>query len=168
MESSFSFSSHPRFPPTTAAAPQYPTSSIDEALPQICLLVLSFLIVGALLSVSFGSGLEEEQENLARRMMEKKKKQGLSPETVTSFLLVPFGAAGWGREEAGECAVCLAEFGCDDTLRVLPRCGHGYHAECIDPWLLRHATCPLCRNDLASLPAIAPGRRHVIDVPHDL
>ncbi|KAG6481182.1 hypothetical protein ZIOFF_057777 [Zingiber officinale] len=151
-------SSHPsRFPPTT---PPRPPAYIDQVLLPLFLFVLSFLIVGAVISVAFGSSSEAE-ERLARRM-KKKKKRGLDPARVTSFLLVPFGAVDWGREEAGECAVCLVEFRCDDDLRVLPGCGHGYHATCIDPWLIRHATCPLCRNDLASPPARSPGR-HVID-----
>lgn len=154
-------SSHPgRFPTTPAATPPRPPSRIDQVLLPLFLFVLSFLIVGALISVAFGSSSEEE-EHLARRM-KKKKKRGLDPARVTSFLLVPFGAVDWGREEARECAVCLVEFRSDEDLRVLPGCAHGYHAECIDPWLIRHATCPLCRNDLASPPALSPGR-HVID-----
>ncbi|KAF0902920.1 hypothetical protein E2562_019857 [Oryza meyeriana var. granulata] len=34
-----------------------------------------------------------------------------------------------------------------ETVRLLPACLHLYHAECIDPWLDAHTTCPLCRSD---------------------
>ncbi|KAL6657371.1 hypothetical protein ACP70R_005151 [Stipagrostis hirtigluma subsp. patula] len=44
-----------------------------------------------------------------------------------------------------ECAVCLAEFGARDAGRLLPRCGHGFHEECIATWLRLNTTCPLCR-----------------------
>ncbi|CAN6270062.1 unnamed protein product [Urochloa humidicola] len=47
--------------------------------------------------------------------------------------------------EALECAVCLAELADGEAARFLPRCGHGFHAECVDLWLTGHTTCPLCR-----------------------
>lgn len=44
-----------------------------------------------------------------------------------------------------DCAVCLCEFEPEDKLRLLPKCSHAFHMECIDTWLLSHSTCPLCR-----------------------
>ncbi|CAA6658863.1 unnamed protein product [Spirodela intermedia] len=41
-----------------------------------------------------------------------------------------------------ECAVCLSEFEDDDTLRLLPKCDHVFHPDCIDLWLASHTTCP--------------------------
>lgn len=51
-----------------------------------------------------------------------------------------------------ECAVCLNEFEDDETLRLLPKCDHVFHPECIDMWLGNHTTCPVCRTDLVPLP----------------
>lgn len=48
-----------------------------------------------------------------------------------------------------ECAVCLSEFGKAEKLRLLPVCSHVFHPGCVDPWLSAHATCPLCRSNLA-------------------
>ncbi|KAK9110969.1 hypothetical protein Scep_018488 [Stephania cephalantha] len=48
-----------------------------------------------------------------------------------------------------ECAVCLNEFEDDETLRLLPKCDHVFHPECIDAWLASHVTCPVCRANLA-------------------
>ncbi|KAH9768868.1 hypothetical protein WN944_018721 [Citrus x changshan-huyou] len=50
------------------------------------------------------------------------------------------------------CAVCLAEYHGEDTLRILPYCGHSFHATCIDIWLHQHSTCPVCRVSLRELP----------------
>ncbi|XP_072289655.1 RING finger protein 215-like isoform X2 [Eucyclogobius newberryi] len=47
--------------------------------------------------------------------------------------------------EAGPCAVCLEHFNNHQCLRVLP-CGHEYHRDCVDPWLLLRHTCPLCKR----------------------
>uniref|UniRef100_A0A7N1A4X6 RING-type domain-containing protein n=1 Tax=Kalanchoe fedtschenkoi TaxID=63787 RepID=A0A7N1A4X6_KALFE len=45
----------------------------------------------------------------------------------------------------GRCTVCLADYHEEDTLRILPFCGHSFHVTCIDIWLYRHSTCPICR-----------------------
>ncbi|KAF9608395.1 hypothetical protein IFM89_009761 [Coptis chinensis] len=49
-----------------------------------------------------------------------------------------------------ECAVCLNEFGNDETLRLLLKCDRVFHPECIDAWLASHTTCPVCRANLTS------------------
>ncbi|XP_047046012.1 RING-H2 finger protein ATL74-like [Lolium rigidum] len=55
-----------------------------------------------------------------------------------------------------ECAVCIVEFRDGDLARLLPRCGHRFHAACVDAWLRLHSTCPLCRADVvAPSPAAA-------------
>ncbi|KAH0462362.1 hypothetical protein IEQ34_009937 [Dendrobium chrysotoxum] len=44
------------------------------------------------------------------------------------------------------CHVDYEEQGEDNTLRLLPECGHLFHAACVDPWLRRRQTCPVCRS----------------------
>ena len=44
------------------------------------------------------------------------------------------------------CCICLDDFEENDKLRILP-CDHGYHAKCIDPWLVKtKRICPQCRK----------------------
>ncbi|GMP87614.1 hypothetical protein CsSME_00039916 [Camellia sinensis var. sinensis] len=45
-----------------------------------------------------------------------------------------------------ECSVCLAEFGDNDLCRVLPKCNHCFHIDCVDMWFYSHTNCPLCRT----------------------
>jgi E3 ubiquitin-protein ligase EL5 len=67
--------------------------------------------------------------------------------------------------QALECAVCLADLSDGEAARFLPKCGHGFHAECVDLWLRSHPTCPLCRVDVdkpdalpRALPPVRPER----------
>ncbi|KAF6254158.1 hypothetical protein COO60DRAFT_1273282, partial [Scenedesmus sp. NREL 46B-D3] len=54
-------------------------------------------------------------------------------------------ASGLSSSNGGEpCAICFEDFADNDDVKQLP-CGHFYHCGCIDEWLLRDVTCPLCK-----------------------
>ncbi|KAF8679275.1 hypothetical protein HU200_046056 [Digitaria exilis] len=59
-------------------------------------------------------------------------------------------------EVLDDCAVCITELKAGDTARVLPRCGHGFHVDCVDMWLRSHSTCPLCRCPAVDEPPVPP------------
>ncbi|XP_037431423.1 E3 ubiquitin-protein ligase EL5-like [Triticum dicoccoides] len=65
------------------------------------------------------------------------------------------------EQEEERCAICLSEYGegeAGELVRVVPACGHFYHASCeIDGWLRKRRTCPLCRGGLGPPPAPLPG-----------
>ncbi|KAF8394598.1 hypothetical protein HHK36_020812 [Tetracentron sinense] len=50
------------------------------------------------------------------------------------------------HNEVTECAVCLSEFEENEKGRLLPKCNHSFHIDCIDMWFHSHSTCPLCRD----------------------
>jgi hypothetical protein len=57
------------------------------------------------------------------------------------------GEPGKEEEAAGtRCAVCLADYADGDELRLLPGCRHSFHRQCVDDWLRRRPSCPLCRS----------------------
>jgi hypothetical protein len=59
------------------------------------------------------------------------------------------GSSGNGDSMFNVCGVCLVEFDGGEELRVLP-CGHLFHRECIDHWLLNCSiVCPVDKRDLA-------------------
>lgn len=45
------------------------------------------------------------------------------------------------------CAICIERYRVADVVRALP-CRHEFHKSCIDPWLLDHRTCPMCKMDI--------------------
>ncbi|PNT71054.1 RING-H2 finger protein ATL74 [Brachypodium distachyon] len=73
---------------------------------------------------------------------------GIKRRALRSLPVEVYGAAGAGEEGAIDdvCAICLAEFVDGEKVRVLPRCGHGYHVPCVDAWLVSHGSCPTCRS----------------------
>ncbi|XP_042334020.1 E3 ubiquitin-protein ligase RNF128 [Sceloporus undulatus] len=49
--------------------------------------------------------------------------------------------------DADSCAVCIEVYKPNDVVRILT-CNHLFHKNCIDPWLLEHRTCPMCKCDI--------------------
>lgn len=55
-----------------------------------------------------------------------------------------------GSREGLECSICLSRFEDVEILRLLPKCKHGFHIDCLDRWLEKHSSCPLCRNKVSA------------------
>ncbi|VAH84467.1 unnamed protein product [Triticum turgidum subsp. durum] len=88
-------------------------------------------------------------------------KEGLNAAEIAALPLVSYRDVKQHRIGASgvdplECAVCLLEFGDDDSLRLLPTCPHAFHPECIGLWLEKHVTCPLCRASVLDPPVLDP------------
>ncbi|KAL0592009.1 hypothetical protein ABG067_000662 [Albugo candida] len=48
-----------------------------------------------------------------------------------------------------DCAICLSDYECNETVLTLP-CEHLFHKECGMRWLAEHNICPTCRFQLPS------------------
>ncbi|XP_066357949.1 RING-H2 finger protein ATL74-like [Miscanthus floridulus] len=72
----------------------------------------------------------------------EKKKRELGRIPVVVYEAKP------GASATDDCVICLGEFDDGDKVCVLPRCRHGFHVHCIDPWLATHPSCPTCRDSL--------------------
>eukprot|EP00262_Sarcandra_glabra_P005616 TRINITY_DN17347_c0_g1_i1.p1 TRINITY_DN17347_c0_g1~~TRINITY_DN17347_c0_g1_i1.p1 ORF type:complete len:410 (-),score=2.27 TRINITY_DN17347_c0_g1_i1:129-1358(-) len=94
--------------------------------------------------------------------------RGLDPTVVQSFPTFVYSEVKGLKIGKGtlECAVCLSEFEDDETLRLLPKCDHVFHPDCIDVWLGSHTTCPVCRSNL--VPSDSDTRTAATAESHDL
>mmetsp|Transcript_6442 Transcript_6442/g.11513 ORF Transcript_6442/g.11513 Transcript_6442/m.11513 type:complete len:165 (-) Transcript_6442:122-616(-) len=55
--------------------------------------------------------------------------------------------AAQGEQKA--CSICMEEFAVGDKQRTMP-CFHRFHQACLDEWLTRNGTCPICKFDVDS------------------
>ncbi|CAL5204600.1 unnamed protein product [Lathyrus oleraceus] len=74
-----------------------------------------------------------------------RKNSGIDRSVVESLPIFRFGSL-TGQKDGLDCAVCLCKFESSQVLRLLPKCKHAFHVECVDTWLDAHSTCPLCRS----------------------
>ncbi|RRT77431.1 hypothetical protein B296_00011789 [Ensete ventricosum] len=68
-------------------------------------------------------------------------------------------------KEGLECSVCLSELSDGEQARLLPKCNHGFHLECIDMWFHSHSTCPLCRSPVGAEPSTKPDSDAEAQIP---
>ena len=70
--------------------------------------------------------------------------KGLSKEKINKIPLKPFHKAFF--EDNSECIICMENFGENELVKQLP-CGHIFHGDCIDNWLIQQKNCPFCKAD---------------------
>ncbi|OWM79631.1 putative RING-H2 finger protein ATL21B [Punica granatum] len=74
---------------------------------------------------------------------------GLDGATIESYPKVVLGESRrLPKPDDATCAICLSEYQPKETIKTIPECNHGFHAECIDQWLELNGSCPICRNSL--------------------
>ncbi|KAI7985909.1 E3 ubiquitin-protein ligase ATL6 [Camellia lanceoleosa] len=68
----------------------------------------------------------------------RRSPRGLDPKVIESFPIFHYSEIKDHKIGKGtlECAVCINEFKDDETLRLLPKCDHLFHSECIDAWFV--------------------------------
>ncbi|XP_028776740.1 RING-H2 finger protein ATL80-like [Neltuma alba] len=139
----------------TAAAPPPEAVALESDFVVIlasllCALICTVALIAVCRCTWFrrggsGAGGGAPGQSLANKGLKKKVLQ-----SMPKFTYIDSNSEKWLA--ASECAICLAEFVGADEIRVLPQCGHGFHAACIDTWLGSHSSCPSCRQILVLPP----------------
>ena len=79
----------------------------------------------------------------------ERRNMGASAEEIRQYTQVKkYREEDFPDQEDAKCVVCLGEYEVGDDLRYL-RCNHHFHIECVDQWLQRNSTCPLCVRSIA-------------------
>ncbi|XP_043722156.1 E3 ubiquitin-protein ligase ATL42-like [Telopea speciosissima] len=89
----------------------------------------------------FGFSLGELRAASSRRF------SGIDKTVIESLPFFRFSSLK-GAREGLECAVCLSKFEDTEILRLVPKCKHAFHIDCVDRWLESHSSCPLCRHQV--------------------
>lgn len=84
------------------------------------------------------------------RSRSRSRISGIDKEVIETLPFFRFSSLK-GSKEGLECTVCLSQFEYTEILRLLPKCKHAFHMNCIDKWLENHSSCPLCRNKVDPL-----------------
>ncbi|GFS14412.1 RING finger protein 150-like [Elysia marginata] len=61
------------------------------------------------------------------------------------------------EKDFDQCAICIEPYKDGDIVRVMP-CRHIFHKSCVDPWLMDHRTCPMCKLDILQAFGMSMGK----------
>ncbi|CAI8607319.1 unnamed protein product [Vicia faba] len=70
------------------------------------------------------------------------------PAFVSAIPTLNFTQEAFNTIQCTQCVICLGEYKEKEVLRIIPYCGHTFHLSCIDIWLRKQSTCPVCRLTL--------------------
>ncbi|ESQ54167.1 hypothetical protein EUTSA_v10026407mg [Eutrema salsugineum] len=115
----------------------------------VAVTALLFILMSLSLSVFFFALYWFLHRNYRRRLRRHRRHEsssdGLSPRFVKSLPQFKFSEP---TEYGSDCVVCIDGFRQGQWCRRLPGCGHVFHRKCVDLWLIKVSTCPICRDRL--------------------
>lgn len=86
------------------------------------------------------------EENVGGGQDQGDELSGQSPTHISNAASPDSGRSG-RYVSSSSCSICLEDFEVGEKVRLLPRCQHFYHTECVLPWLTeRQGCCPMCKT----------------------
>ncbi|KAJ9183924.1 hypothetical protein P3X46_007718 [Hevea brasiliensis] len=111
------------------------------------LCVMFFLTFILLMYAKFchrGASVRRDSQSLPVLIRSTSRYSGIDKTVIESLPFFRFSSLK-GSKDGLECVVCLSKFEDVEVLRLLPKCKHAFHINCVDQWLEKHSSCPLCR-----------------------
>ncbi|KAL2501744.1 RING-H2 finger protein ATL79 [Forsythia ovata] len=132
--------------------PWWPYSGSKEFKSNTAM-ILVVLLFGLICALAFNAGIRYIIRLHCRR---RRSQQPPGNGAVTADEEIPAVIYSAVMKLAGaeaECAICLSEFSDGEKIRVLEKCNHGFHVQCIQKWLVSQPSCPTCRTNCSSKPS---------------
>ncbi|KAG6550717.1 hypothetical protein Mapa_007814 [Marchantia paleacea] len=123
----------------------------------IILVVLLFALICAAFLNSIMRCVMRRSNRTEEAAEEPQSVQGLDAKALAVLPVLSFRSATIGKLKEGspaECTICLSDFAENEKVRLLPKCNHVFHIDCIDMWLLSHVSCPVCRDSIVEDPKL--------------
>lgn len=98
---------------------------------------------GAPPSLNFDADLDDPVEH----------RTGLEPLVIAAIPTMKYNFEAFQSKDDAQCSICLGEYKEKEILRIIPTCRHNFHLACLDLWLEKQTTCPICRVSLKELQA---------------
>lgn len=127
--------------------PLHPSMAVVLIVLSIMLCITFFIVGYAKFCQRFEPRTSEEEADQGGTLRSRPRFSGIDKTIIESLPFFRFSSLK-GSKEGLECAVCLSKFEGAEVLRLLPKCRHAFHVDCIDRWLEDHSSCPLCRYRL--------------------
>ncbi|XP_033118795.1 RING finger protein 215-like isoform X1 [Anneissia japonica] len=111
------------------------------------ILSLALSIVGGMILLLI---MNRKTQNMENQLVIEDVEEALRRLARTAIMKMPTRKYKRKRHQQNnyaECAVCLDRFLPNQLVRVLP-CYHSFHCKCVDAWLLKRRTCPLCKFNI--------------------
>ena len=129
-----------------ASQPMQPSLAVVIGILSIMFSLTFLLLVYAKFCHRRGS-IHSDPQNLGF-IRSSSRFSGIDKTVIESLPFFRFSSLK-GTKEGLECSVCLSKFEDTEMLRLLPKCKHAFHIDCIDNWLIKHSSCPLCRHKVS-------------------
>lgn len=122
-----------------------PSLAVVIGILGVMFLLTFFLLMYAKFCQRCASSPVGDTENQLPFVRSRSRFSGIDKNVIESLPFFRFSSLK-GSKEGLECAVCLSKFEDVEILRLLPKCKHAFHIDCIDHWLEKHSSCPICRH----------------------
>ncbi|KAG6522999.1 RING-H2 finger protein ATL8-like [Zingiber officinale] len=150
-----------RFLLSSEAEPPSPLPFDSDVVVILAVLLCALICVVGLALFARCAWLHHSVTSSARIPFPASPNKGLKMKVIRALPTLSFNSSSSASAAGGiallDCPICLAEFSDGELVRVLPQCGHGFHAKCVDTWFRSQSSCPTCRRILA---VAAPLRCH--------
>ncbi|XP_026851987.2 RING finger protein 148 [Electrophorus electricus] len=125
------------------AGPHGPVSPLWIYIMSFTFFAITVIILSYFIVIVFKRLYRNQQLRIQQRELKKVAEKAIAKLQVRTLRRTDPEI----EAEDYSCAVCIDSFKRGDVVTNLP-CRHVFHKTCIEPWLLEHHTCPMCKYDI--------------------